>query len=160
MTLACAALATTSALAMGSVATAAEAPHARAVCASPGKIADPSALGKASVTTFFRLLKREDVAGLRTFLAPDFQLVRPNGINDDKRSYLKKDLPDIEKFALRKFVTRVSGSTMTVSYQAKVAGTSAGGIYTDNYAPRLSSFSYCSGTWQLTSHANFNPLDG
>lgn len=93
-------------------------------------------------------------------LAPDFQLQRANGLGDTKRSYLKKDLPDIQRFTLRKMHTRLSGSTLTVRYQARVAGSAAGGSYTDNYAPRISSFSYCSGQWQLTSHANFNPLDG
>lgn len=132
----------------------------RVTCATPGIVENPEALGKRLTMRFFVLLQKSDVPGLRNFLAPDFQLQRANGLGDTKSSYLKKDLPDIEMFNLRKLHTRMSGSTLTVRYQARVAGSAAGGNYTENYAPRISSFSYCSGQWQLTSHANFDPLDG
>lgn len=133
---------------------------AASVCASPGTVSDADALGDASVTKFLRLLKTQDVPGLRAFLAADFQLVRADGSADTKRSYLKKDLPDITSFTVRRVHARVSVSTMTVRYQARVSGTTAAGPYSGKYAPRLSSFSYCSGSWQLVSHANFDPLDG
>jgi hypothetical protein len=135
-------------------------PETRAACATPQGQIDADALGEQLTTRFLRLLKKRDVPGLRAFLAPNFQIMRSNGVPDTKRSYLKKDLPDIESFKNDRVHGLLSGSTLTVRYWSKVKGTAAGGTYTPGYAPRLSTFTYCSGDWQLVSHANFNPLTG
>jgi hypothetical protein len=132
----------------------------RAACAVPQASPDADALGEQLTQRFLRLLKKRDVPGLREFLAPNFQIMRSNGVADTKRSYLKKDLPVIESFAISRVHGLLGGSTLTVRYWAKVKGTSAGATYTPGFAPRLSTFTYCSGNWQLVSHANFNPLTG
>jgi hypothetical protein len=99
----------------GAAAASSEGVAPRAACAVPQASSDADALGEQLTQRFLRLLKKRDVPGLREFLAPNFQIMRSNGVADTKRSYLKKDLPVIESFTISRLHGLLSGSTLTVT---------------------------------------------
>jgi hypothetical protein len=131
---------------------------AHAVRPAP-RLHPPVATAKRLVTHFFTLIKRKDVAGLRRFLSPAFQIQRADGSAANKSQYLKK-LPDVLSFKLAKFVATQTGSVLVVRYLATATGTVNGKPFTPGPAPRLSVFAWNGSTWQLVAHANFNPLTG
>jgi hypothetical protein len=111
------------------------------------------------VTRFFTLIKRKDVASLRTFLSPAFQIQRADGSASGKAQYLKK-LPEVRSFKLSSFVATQAGPVLVTRYLATVSGTVNGKPFTPGPAPRLSVFDWNGRAWQLVAHANFNPLTG
>ena len=105
----------------GAAAASSEGVAPRAACAVPQASSDADALGEQLTQRFLRLLKKRDVPGLRGFLAPNFQIMRSNGVADTKRSYLKKDLPVIESFTIKGYAMdderlKNDGSILTKQY--------------------------------------------
>lgn len=121
-------------------------------------VANPSATGARLAERFLGLLKAQDKAGLRRFLAPDFQLQRADGSGATKAAYLTA-LPTISDFVVSDAVGTAYRDTLVVRYLANVAGVANSKPYTAGFAPRLSTFRWDGRRWQLVSHANFNPLD-
>jgi hypothetical protein len=121
------------------------------------KLDDPSVTGSRLAERFLGLLKAKDVAGLTRFLAPNFQLQRADGSGDTKGAYLGK-LPTVNEFVVTDAVGTQSGDSLVVRYLANVEGMINGKAYRPGPAPRLSTFRWDGRRWQLTSHANFNPL--
>ncbi len=122
-------------------------------------IAHPTRAARRRVVRFFTLLKRKDVAGLRRFLSPAFQVERADGSGSGKGAYLK-NLPTIEKFRIRHVHGTKAGRVLVARYRATVTGVVNGQPYTPGPAPRLSVFDWNGNHWQLGGHANFNPLKG
>ena len=136
------------------------APAASSATAKPAPVyADPTAAAKPLVLRFFVLLQRKDVAGLKSFLSPAFQVQRADGTASGKAGYLEK-LADVQKFYLSGLHATQAGGTLVVRYFARVVGTVNGKPYTPGPAPRLSVFTWNGTRWQLSGHANFNPLTG
>ena len=123
------------------------------------KLTSPTATAKMLVTKYFTLLKNGDIQGLRQFIAPGFQVQRADGSADGKAAYLTK-LPSIDRFVLTRVVGTQAYGTLVARYYSRVEGTINGKPYTPGPAPRLSTFSWSGTAWQLSSHANFNPLTG
>ena len=119
----------------------------------------PRAAARQLVTRFFTLIQRKDVAGLRRFLSPAFQIQRADGSGAGKSEYLKK-LPDVRSFKLSSFVATQTGSVLVARYLATATGTVNGKPFTPGPAPRLSVFVWNGRAWQIVAHANFNPLTG
>jgi hypothetical protein len=119
----------------------------------------PVATAKRLVVKFFTLIKHKNVAGLRQFLSPAFQIQRADGSASGKGQYLKK-LPSVLSFKLSRFVATHTGSVLVVRYLADVSGTVNGKRFTPGPAPRLSVFAWNGRAWQLVAHSNFNPLTG
>lgn len=115
------------------------------------------ALGKRLSDKFLGLLKNGDVAGLKKFLSPAFQLQRATGAGATKAEYLS-ELPTIGEFVVSDVEATRSGDVLVVRYLATVEGLADGRMYTPGPAPRISTFVLTDGRWQIVSHANFNAL--
>lgn len=133
-----------------------------ALSVSPASIAStrhPAAhsrsLGGRLVNRFFSEIERHDVAGLRKFLSPAFQIQRADGSRLTKRQYLH-NLPTIISYKLRDLRTTSKGSVLIVTYQAAAKEVIDGKKFKSGYAPRMSVFSSGSAGWQIVAHANFN----
>ena len=125
----------------------------------PPRLANPTAAAKPLVTRFFKLVEHKDVARLRAFLSPAFQVERADGSGKSKKQYLTH-LSTVTKFSLEKLVATQAGPVLVVRYLATVEGLVNGKRYTPGPAPRLSTFVWNGARWQLAAHANFNPLTG
>lgn len=123
------------------------------------RLKNPTAAARPLVTRFFDLIEHKDVARLRAFLSPAFQVQRADGTGDTKAAYLAH-LSTVNKFKLTKLVATQAGSVLVVRYLATVEGLVNGKPYTPGPAPRLSTFVWNGTRWQLAAHANFNPLTG
>jgi hypothetical protein len=121
--------------------------------------AHPTHAARRLVVRFFASLERKDVAGLRRFLSPAFQVERADASGSGKAAYLK-NLPTIEKFRIRHLHGTQAGRVLVARYRATVKGVVNGHPYTPGPAPRLSAFDWTGNRWQLSAHANFNPLKG
>lgn len=124
-----------------------------------GQAATPKETARPLVVKFFELIRDQDVAGLRSFLSPAFQVQRADGSASGKAAYLDR-LSIVRKFTLSKLTATRAGATLVVRYHATVEGLVNGKPYTPGPAPRLSVFHWTGKRWQLAAHANFNPLTG
>jgi hypothetical protein len=122
-------------------------------------LANPTRAARPLAERFFSLLVAKDVAGLRAFLSPAFQVQRADGSAERKSAYLSH-LPTITKFQLTKLAATQAGPVLVVRYLATAEGLVNGKPYTPGPAPRLSTFVWNGARWQLAAHANFNPLTG
>jgi hypothetical protein len=129
------------------------------VSRSAPKSTDPAATATPLVNRFFTLIQKHDVAGLKRFLSPAFQLERADGSGSAKADYLAH-LPTVQSFAISNLSAGQSGSVLVVRYLASATGLVNGKPYTPGLAPRLSVFAWNGSAWQITAHANFNPLTG
>jgi hypothetical protein len=123
------------------------------------QFADPTVAGTRLITDFFVLLRNKDAAGLQRFLSPAFQVQRADGSAVGKTDYLA-NLPVVTDFTLTNIVASQTGGVIVVRYLAQATGLVNGKPYTPGPAPRLSVFAWSGTQWQLTAHANFNPLTG
>lgn len=123
------------------------------------RLADPSATGARLAERYLGLLKSKDAVGLDRFLAPEFQVQRADGSGASKAEYLRS-LPTITDFVVTDAVGTQKKGTLVVRYLANVAGVTNGKAYSAGAAPRLSTFTWDGRRWQLSSHANFNALQG
>jgi hypothetical protein len=121
--------------------------------------ANPNPAAKRLVHTFFTLLQHRDVAGLKRFLAPSFQVQRADGSASGKSGYLAA-IPSVLSFTISHVVGTQSGGVIVVRYRVVARGLINGKPYTPGPAPRLSVFEWNGSDWQIVAHANFNPLSG
>src|SRR5947209_4942788 len=129
---------------------------AASIAATQRPAARSSGLGARLVNRFFSELKRHDVAGLRRFLSPAFQIQRADGSRVTKKQYLH-NLPNVLSYKLRDLRTTSTRTAVTVTYQAATKEMTNGKVSKSGFAPRLSVFFLGARGWQLVGHANFNP---
>lgn len=116
---------------------------------------------EAAVRSFVDAVANGDRAGLAAVLAPEFQIMRSNGVGYGREDYLAQGLstvsiegtPVIENLTVTRqgdvMVTRYSLATsMTVSGKAVAAE-----------APRLSVFRREGDRWLIVAHANFAAIE-
>ena len=94
-------------------------------------------------------------AGLQEFLSEAFIIQRADGSNDEKATYLQ-NIPDIADFTITDVTALQADNALIVRWNLTVNEVIDGKPYSTQPAPRLSTFVYNDGDWQLTSHANFN----
>jgi hypothetical protein len=124
----------------------------------PG-LANPTATARPLVNRFLALLQSKNIAGLKQFLAPGFQIERADGSGSGKTAYLAA-LPTINSYTVSNVTATESNGVLVARYLSAVVGVVNGKPYTPGSAPRLSVFSWNGTRWQLAAHANFNPLTG
>lgn len=118
--------------------------------------AQPATQARTLATRFFRLLQRGDGRGLRSFLAPEFQLQRTDGTGATKGEYLR-DPARVQSFTLSRFKATRRGRTLVARYWVVTSETIGGVQFSEEPAPRLSVFRRTSAGWRIVAHANFNP---
>jgi hypothetical protein len=123
------------------------------------RLANPTATARPLVNRFLSLLQSKNIAGLKQFLTPGFQIECADGSGSGKTAYLA-DLPTINSFTVSNVTASESNGVLVARYQSAVVGVVNGKPYTPGSAPRLSVFSWNGTRWQLAAHANFNPLTG
>lgn len=123
------------------------------------RITNPTPTARVLVNRYLTLLKNKDHAGLVRFLAPGFQIERADGSGAGKVAYLAK-LPTVDSFAVSDLTATNANGAIVARYTSVVEGVVNGKPYTPGPAPRLSVFTWNGTRWQLTAHANFNPLTG
>ena len=120
---------------------------------------DPDVQGAALVNQFFTILQQPDSAKaqqLRTFLAPEFQIVRDSGDQLGKDAYLLKPA-SVKMFTISDVVATQGGDVLVVSYRIGTEET-INGVTQGTMAPRLSVFRWSDGAWHLAAHSNFGAL--
>ncbi|MGI9197823.1 MAG: hypothetical protein ACR2KE_10225 [Candidatus Nanopelagicales bacterium] len=136
----------------------AAAPAGKVTCQTPPKGTNADETGKKLAVKFFRLMKNDDVSGLEVFLSPAFQAQSGDGTGKNYDTFFSTPLPQVKTFAVSKVRAVLSLFLLTVRYLVRATGNVGGHPYAIDAAPRLSTFSFCSGEWQLVSHGNFDPL--
>ena len=117
------------------------------------------ATGKPLAEKWFTLVQNKDVAGLKKFMSPAFELQRADGTGSNKADYLK-NISTVQSFNLTDFTASRAGDVLVVRYLADATGIVNGKPYSPGPAPRLTVFKRDGKAWQIVAHANFNPLNG
>jgi hypothetical protein len=126
-------------------------------CQTPPVGVKANAIAASLATRFFTLIKNKDNAGMSRFIDPAWMSLSSNGTSRDHNTFIG-DLPTITDFSIDHVTARLKGFLLTARYMAKVSGNIAGHPYSADFAPRLSTFTYCSGEWKMLSQGNFDPL--
>ena len=96
-----------------------------------------------------------DKNAVAAVLAPEFQIVRDNGIAYDRDQYLAGDLPKIATPPpVSELVATGEGDVMVVRYVLTINAT-VDGAPMQARAPRLTVFRRDGGKWLVSAHANF-----
>ena len=134
---------------------------ALAACSSSSTptASDPNAQGTALVNQFFTILQQPDAAKadqLKSFIAPEFQVVRANGDQVARDAYLTS-APKVATYAIDNVQATQGGDVLVVSYKIHTSET-VNGVEQTTTAPRLSVFRYMDGAWKLAAHSNFGAV--
>lgn len=116
---------------------------------------DPDSTGQELVTEFITLIRDGDIDGLEDFVSDAFILQRADGSTVTKEDYLS-DLPEVEEFTVDDVEAQQSGEALVVSWTLTIQSVIEGQEFSEEPAPRLSTFAWESNAWRITSHANFN----
>ncbi len=122
---------------------------------SAAKLDNPDQTGSELVNQYITLLKNKDIDGLKSFLSDAFIIQRADGSTDEKAAYLQ-NIPDIGEFTIADVTALQANDALVVRWTLSVHEVINDKPYDTTPAPRLSTFAYNDGDWQLTSHANFN----
>lgn len=126
-------------------------------CQTPGKGVKANAVAEQLVTKFFTLIKNKDQAAMSKFLDPAWLSLTSNGTSRDHKTFVA-EMPTINDFAVAHVTARLHDFLLSTRYMLKANGSIAGHPYSADFAPRLSTFTYCSGAWKMLSQGNFDPL--
>ncbi len=134
---------------------------ALAACSSTGAppTTDPDAQGSALVNEYFTILQQPGAAKidqLKTFLAPEFQIVRANGDQLGKDAFLA-NAASVKTFTVSDVAATEGGDVLVVGYRITTHET-INGVDQTTTAPRLSVFRWVDGGWHLAAHGNFGAL--
>ncbi len=131
---------------------------AAAACGSDDSaptLSDPDQTGDELTNRFITLLAGKDAAGLEKFLSEAFILQRASGSSATKADYLPT-IPNIGPFEISDLSARQDNDILVVKWRMAIQEVIDGKSYSTKPAPRLSTFVWRDGRWQLSSHANFN----
>lgn len=98
-----------------------------------------------------------DPAKVAATLAPEFQVLRSNGVGHGREAYLQVLPKKAKRNVFSEIVATRGGDVMVLRYlsdaEQVIEGASVKGV-----APRLSVFRQAEGRWLMVAHANFAPL--
>jgi hypothetical protein len=98
-----------------------------------------------------------DPATVEQVLAPEFQVLRSNGVGHDKAEYLEVVPAQAARPQPSDTVATAHGDILVVRYILETDQTIEG-IAVTGRSPRLSVFRNENGRWLIVAHANFAPL--
>lgn len=112
---------------------------------------------RAALATFMAAIASGDRAAIAAVLAPEYQIMRSNGVGFGRTGYLDEGAPTVKVLSPSRpediVVTR-SGDVMVVRYFLVVDEIIAG-ERVDHRAPRLTVFRRHGDRWIVSAHANF-----
>lgn len=114
-----------------------------------------SALGGRLVHRYLSDLQRHDVADLRSFLSPAFQVQRGDGRRQTKSQVLRNP-PRLGGYTIRGMRVSADANTLVATFQIAVDEVIDGKPFRTGYAARLATFVLVAKGWQLIGWANFN----
>lgn len=94
---------------------------------------------------------------LAPFLAPEFQVMRSNGIGYDREEYLQSGIGTLSRdsdYSHEDIRATQHDNVMVVQYKLKI-GLSVNGKPLEKLAPRLSVFRKVDNIWKVVAHSNF-----
>lgn len=98
-----------------------------------------------------------DPAAVARLLAPEFQILRADGVGYDKAAYLAA-LPEHRLMpAVREVQATGDGASLVIRYSVTVDETVSGATMRGT-APRLSALRREGEAWLMVAHANFAPI--
>jgi hypothetical protein len=113
------------------------------------------ALGSQLANRYLSDLHRHDMADLRSFLSPAFQVERANGLRQTKSELLRHP-PKVGTYAIRRMRVTSTANVIVVTFEIAINEVINGKPFRTAYAPRLAMFTLVSKGWQLIGWANFN----
>ena len=120
---------------------------------------DPNQTGQELANEFITLIRDGDVDGLEDFLSDAFILQRADGSTVTKDEYVS-DLPEVGEFSIDDVQAEEDDDVLVVSWTLTIQSVIDGEEFSEEPAPRLSTFAWQDGEWRMTSHANFNVPEG
>jgi ketosteroid isomerase-like protein len=132
-----------------------------ALATAPASAADDlAATAKAAITAFL-----DGVVGgreaLAPQLAPEFQVMRENGIGYGRDGYLEGAIGEVKAkpdFSIEDVVATAEGDVMVARYMLRINEVIEGAAV-EKRAPRLTVFHRIDGQWKVAAHANFGAVD-
>lgn len=115
------------------------------------------AAARAVLDPWAEALVSGDPARVAEFLAPEFQVLRSNGVGHSKADYLLQLPQKARRNVFSDIVATRAGEVMVLRYLSKAEETIEGKAV-QGVAPRLSVFRREGGRWLMVAHANFAPL--
>lgn len=117
--------------------------------------ADLQAEGAAAVQAWVDAVVSGDKDTVAGILAPEYQIVRDNGVVYDRDGYLASDLPKMESpLHVDELFATGAGDVMVVRYVI-VGDLAVDGDQMASKSPRLTTFRRVGDRWLVSSHANF-----
>ena len=131
------------------------APIAIAAQAAAASVGEVDAL--AALLPWLTAVAEGDRAAVERRLAPEFQILRSDGVGYDKPSYLAALPAHRQPPEVRDVVATGDGGLLVIRYAITVDVSLQGGTMRGT-APRLSTMRRAGETWQMVAHANFAPI--
>lgn len=130
-----------------------------AACGDSGsdapEVPDPVETGTELVTRYLTLVRDQDVEGLEDFISDAFIIQRADGSHSEKPAYLE-NLPELREFTVADVSAQQAAGALIVRWMLTIDEEIGGAQFSQEPAPRLTTFVYEDGDWRLSSHANFN----
>lgn len=112
-----------------------------------------------AIEAFFTAVIQDDKDSLAKLLAPEFQILRSNGVHYTAKGYLDSDLPIIAEMPpLSNLVVTASGDSVVATYSVTINETIDGQVV-QTFAPRMSVFRKDGDQWLIVAHGNFAVID-
>jgi hypothetical protein len=123
-----------------------------------GLATNPEAEGRKAVEAWVGAVMSGDKEKVRAILAPEFQIVRDNGVAYDAAGYLASSLPEFaEPPPIDDLVVTGYGDYLVARYFLPVGPIVDG--QQQAKGPRLTVFRKRSGAWLVVAHANLAPVE-
>jgi ketosteroid isomerase-like protein len=111
--------------------------------------------GAQAVAAWVAAVSSGDKDTVAAILAPEFQILRDNGVTYDRDGYLASNLPKIDApLQVDELFATGGGDAMVVRY-VLVGRLTVDGAEVAAEAPRLTTFRRDGDKWMVASHANF-----
>jgi hypothetical protein len=119
-------------------------------------LADPDATGRELTSEYMSILQDGDTRALGEFLGDVFVVQRADGSTATRDEYLATPI-EVSSFELGPDVlAEQDGDVLVVRWAVRATEASEVGAMGEEEAPRLSTFAWRDGGWNLVAHANFN----
>ena len=118
--------------------------------------ADPTQTARTALVAFTEAV-RSGPEALAPMLAPEYQIMRANGIGYDRDGYLRKGAGTVSlqpDYSHEDITATIYDDVMVVRYFLRLDETIDGNPV-QRRAPRLTVFRMIDGQWKVVSHANF-----